>query len=143
MPRPLQPCGTYGAYQRHLRRHEPACEACTRAARQRQAEYRVTSPDARNRERRYQRIRNAALLHLSKEYPARFIEIVDALTAIDQTRPATPPDFPQYRFTPVARRPRCCGDLINEGFSYWCPGCEAEIGANEACTFDEGGYDDD
>lgn len=31
--RRLSPCGTYGAYQRHLRLDEPACRPCTDAAR--------------------------------------------------------------------------------------------------------------
>lgn len=33
----LAPCGTDAAYRRHLRRGEPACEACLQAARRRAA----------------------------------------------------------------------------------------------------------
>ena len=31
MTRQLQPCGTPAAYARHLRHHEPPCQACTAA----------------------------------------------------------------------------------------------------------------
>ena len=31
MARPLAPCGTYGAYQRHLKRKEPVDDACSAA----------------------------------------------------------------------------------------------------------------
>lgn len=33
MPRDLKPCGTWAAYNRHRRRHEPVDEACAQAAR--------------------------------------------------------------------------------------------------------------
>ncbi|MEL5990736.1 hypothetical protein ACOKGD_13905 [Microbacterium phosphatis] len=33
MPRPKSPCGTYSAYQRHLRAKEPIDAACRRAQR--------------------------------------------------------------------------------------------------------------
>ena len=33
MARPLAPCGTYGAYQRHLKRREEVDQACRDAAR--------------------------------------------------------------------------------------------------------------
>lgn len=35
MARELHPCGTWGAYKRHLRRGEKACEPCKHAARER------------------------------------------------------------------------------------------------------------
>lgn len=34
MPRELQPCGTTGAYRRHLKRGERPCEPCTTANRE-------------------------------------------------------------------------------------------------------------
>lgn len=33
MARELKPCGTFAAYQRHLRRKEPACDPCAQAGR--------------------------------------------------------------------------------------------------------------
>ena len=35
MPRPKSPCGTYPAYQRHLREKTPVCDACREAQRAR------------------------------------------------------------------------------------------------------------
>lgn len=37
-PEPVQPCGTYAAWQRHYRRGEKPCDACTDANRRRTAE---------------------------------------------------------------------------------------------------------
>lgn len=37
MPRPKSPCGTYSAYQRHLRERTPVDAACKRAQRERDA----------------------------------------------------------------------------------------------------------
>ena len=39
MARPLAPCGTYGAYQRHLKRKEPVDPECRQAA----SDYRESS----------------------------------------------------------------------------------------------------
>lgn len=33
MARDLKPCGTFAAYQRHLRKKEPVCDPCAEAAR--------------------------------------------------------------------------------------------------------------
>lgn len=37
MPRPKSPCGTYPAYQRHLREKTPVCDPCRRAQREHDA----------------------------------------------------------------------------------------------------------
>lgn len=34
MTRDLQPCGTFAAYKRHLRKKEPVCEPCAQAGRE-------------------------------------------------------------------------------------------------------------
>ncbi|WP_199184036.1 hypothetical protein [Cryobacterium sp. Y57] len=34
MARELRPCGTFAAYQRHLRKKEPICDLCAEAARE-------------------------------------------------------------------------------------------------------------
>lgn len=49
--------------------------------------YRQTHPEAREREKRYDRLRQRALEQLARENRARFLEIFDALKAIDQTTP--------------------------------------------------------
>jgi hypothetical protein len=52
MPREFQPCGTYGAYQQHRLRKEPACEPCMEAQREykrkHRNEYQMT-PEVRRR----------------------------------------------------------------------------------------------
>ena len=68
MPRELQGCGTWGAYQAHLRRDEPVDRACREACRVRSAEYRaanlkkVRAREAKRRrqQRAYKKQREAA-----------------------------------------------------------------------------------
>lgn len=43
MSRELQPCGTWGAYQWHLRNDVPVDDACREACRVRSAEYRAAN----------------------------------------------------------------------------------------------------
>jgi len=49
--------------------------------------YRRTHPEYRAREKRYAQLRQRALEQLMTENRARFLEIFDALRAIDQTTP--------------------------------------------------------
>ncbi len=53
------------------------------------------------------------------------------------------PPLPQYRPTIIASCPRCGTDLIDEGFSYWCPSCREGISAREAVQIDETDYERD
>lgn len=85
--RELQPCGTYAAYQRHWRKGEPIDEACRQAASGYTTRYRAGNPVAAERYKRDQQIRSQALQQLAHEYPDRYLEIFDALKAIDQTTP--------------------------------------------------------
>jgi hypothetical protein len=39
----LQPCGTYAAYMRHIRRHDTPCRECTDANNRYKAKYRAPS----------------------------------------------------------------------------------------------------
>lgn len=70
----LQPCGTYGAYQRHRRKKEPVDEAC-RAANRDRARERRTDPElcAEDTARNAARIR--ALRRLAHEYPERYRQL--------------------------------------------------------------------
>jgi len=47
--RPLRPCGTWAAYQRHLARREVPCQACTEACALRHGSAQVTATIAARR----------------------------------------------------------------------------------------------
>ena len=68
----LAPCGTYGAYQRHLRRYEDVCPACKEASRAYIREYRRASrakdPSSRQPQK-YAAARGRALARLAHIYP--------------------------------------------------------------------------
>lgn len=63
MARKLKPCGTDAAYQRHYARGEPIDEAC------KAAHSAKVRPGAKARQR--------ALEQLAREYPRRFLELLD------------------------------------------------------------------
>lgn len=69
-------CGTYGAYQRHLRRDETPDDACREANNAYLREYRRTHPDIYARGLEMKTARDKAMLRLSREYPARFHAIL-------------------------------------------------------------------
>ena len=69
------PCGTYNAYQLHIRRGEVSCEPCREANRVYNNELRATK-DQRAQEAARAVRRNKALLRLAQEYPTRFREIL-------------------------------------------------------------------
>ena len=69
------PCGTYNAYQLHVRRGEVSCEPCREANRVYNNERRATKQDRFWEAQRAVR-RNRALYRLAAEYPTRFREIL-------------------------------------------------------------------
>lgn len=75
------PCGTYGGYQAHHRRNEPACDPCLKANAAYHANRRATDPAARERDNKRSAVYSKALWQLSREYPARFLELVDQFKA--------------------------------------------------------------
>jgi hypothetical protein len=81
------PCGTYSAYQRHVRTGETPCEPCRAAAAVKQREYRQNNPDAYRRELDSRAARDRALERLAREYPHRFAELV-----ADERRPLYAPE---------------------------------------------------
>lgn len=74
----VQPCGTYGAYQRHRRNGEAACDACTKAGREYIARYRAENPDKYADEVEMNNARSRALWQLSRMYPGKFRSLVKA-----------------------------------------------------------------
>lgn len=79
MAKKLAPCGTYAAYVRHIQKGEQPDEACRLANSRYKREYRASRPDVRAREQAAVRARNRALELLAREYPARFLQIMDDL----------------------------------------------------------------
>jgi len=70
-------CGTYGGYKAHRRIGEPACEACRTANAAVSARYRAVNPAARDKSRWLNATRGRALEQLAREYPRRFLELLD------------------------------------------------------------------
>lgn len=64
-----EPCGTYGAYQRHMKNGEEACEPC-RIARNAYMANRRTDPAIRAKELRKAYARDRALARLARDFPA-------------------------------------------------------------------------
>lgn len=81
MPRrELQPCGTYGAWQRHRKADEEPCEPCKAAKRAYQAAYRrrVGRPEVLPpRVKAYKRARRRALARLAATYQIAFAALLD------------------------------------------------------------------
>jgi hypothetical protein len=73
----LQPCGTYAAYQRHMRRGETACAPCQTAATAKQQAYRRNNRQAYRRELGRNAARSRALERLADEYPERFAVLLN------------------------------------------------------------------
>jgi hypothetical protein len=61
MPRELDPCGTWGAYQAHRRNNEPIDPECQEACRRRSAEYRAANLEAVRANDRARKRRSRAL----------------------------------------------------------------------------------
>lgn len=66
----LQPCGTYGAYQRHLKANEPVDEACAAARDEYMEEYRERTRGRTDKRHSYASHRAAR--ELRKLHPAQY-----------------------------------------------------------------------
>lgn len=55
----------------------------------------------------------------------------------------TAPFEPRYVPAPVASCPDCGGDLIDEGFNFYCPADQTSYTPAQAAYFDEGNLADD
>lgn len=77
MPRELQPCGTYAAWQRHKKNNEDPCESCWRARRQYQRAYRKVAPRSESdRRKAHRRAHRRALVALSQRYSTAFLDLL-------------------------------------------------------------------
>ena len=65
----VPPCGTYNAYQRHVKHNEPTDPACKEANRLYGIAYRSKNPQDRSRYNDYGKARARALERLAKRYP--------------------------------------------------------------------------
>jgi len=83
--RELAPCGTESAYQRHHRHSEPPCEACKTAHGQYSRDRYAADPGYQARAKGGAALRYRAMAQLAAETPARYLQIYDALKAIDAT----------------------------------------------------------
>jgi hypothetical protein len=83
--RELRPCGTEPAYQRHIRRRETPCEACTAAHSKASRDRYAADTQHRAKAKGRAILRYRAMAQLAAEHRARFLEIYDALKAIDAT----------------------------------------------------------
>jgi len=77
MTSPVPPCGTTAGYQRHLRNGETADRACLDAVSEYQRNYRQANPRYKVRARRRDVIRQRAMRRLAREYPARYLQLLD------------------------------------------------------------------
>jgi hypothetical protein len=74
-------CGTYGGYQAHKRRNEPACDSCNAANNEYHTQHRAANGAAKQRERRRNAVHGKAVWRLAREYPKRFAELVEQYKA--------------------------------------------------------------
>lgn len=70
--RSLKPCGTYAAYQQHGKRDETPCAECRTAAAEYAAQYRRSSPTARENGRARKYARDRALGRLKAMHPGEY-----------------------------------------------------------------------
>ena len=83
MSAPLKPPivhGTYAGWNQHQKRGEQPCSACKDASTQYMRDYRAR-PGQRHKDRWWNSTRKRALEMLAREYPARFLEILDKVRA--------------------------------------------------------------
>lgn len=72
-------CGSYAGLQRHKARQERPCEECREAGRKYIKDWRDRTPGARDRDKYYRSTRERALTQLSREYRARYLQILDEI----------------------------------------------------------------
>ncbi len=81
----LQPCGTTGAYQRHIRSGEETCPECREASAEYHRQRFANSPKLKERQRKVVAARTRATKRLTHMHPvdfrALYNEEVDALDA--------------------------------------------------------------
>ena len=77
-PAGLQPCGTHGAYQRHVRAKEDACDACKAANAAYMKGRRDAWPGYLDRAVRSAKARQAALRLLAERHPGEFEALLEA-----------------------------------------------------------------
>lgn len=73
---PVQPCGSYGGYQRHKRLGEDPCERCREANRRYLAEYRNQHPARREDDIRALRARREAIRLLIERHQTEFRDLL-------------------------------------------------------------------
>jgi len=74
----LQPCGTHGAYLRHVRAKEDACDACKAANAAYMKGLRDARPGYLARAVRSAKARQAALRLLAERHPVEFASLLEA-----------------------------------------------------------------
>lgn len=72
----LKPCGTYGGYQRHLRRGETTCDKCRAAAAEYHSAYRKSSPERAAASRKSGLVANRALYRLRDLHYAEYTALL-------------------------------------------------------------------
>lgn len=78
MSRPLQPCGTYAAWQRHYSAREEPCEPCQQARLEYQRTYRKRVPPKETEKRKARRrAERRALYGLAARYAVAFDALLD------------------------------------------------------------------
>ena len=75
----LQPCGTYGAYQRHLRLNEEPCDPCRKASNAYQRDLRRRNPAVLANSRFLVATRNRAMQQLADKHQREFLEILSEI----------------------------------------------------------------
>lgn len=70
-------CGTRKGYARHTGANEEPCEPCATAAREYARSYRARSPKYMERNSKRGAARSRAKTRLAKEYPARYLQLLD------------------------------------------------------------------
>lgn len=76
--------GTYAGHQAHLARGEQGCQECRLAAADYMAKYRKAHPEVLVNQRRVTKVRNRALARLSREFPARYAELLEEERRIER-----------------------------------------------------------
>lgn len=83
MPNHLQDCGTYGAYQRHIKHGEEPDQECREARNAYMRERRAKNPSVLRKQRDRDRVRLRALIRLSKAHLLEYRQLLAEETARD------------------------------------------------------------
>lgn len=74
---PIQPCGTFGGYQRHKRERTTPCDACREANRRYASNYRTKNPEVWEQDVAALRARREATKRLIARHRAEFDALLD------------------------------------------------------------------